>query len=176
MAVLSPLLFVLTLVEDADGKQYCFVAEWNEVFGPSSSFANYNLALIVVFLYIPIVLLVVLYSVIVIKLKTQKIPGEQSVGAEQQRAKRNRSVLKMAIAVVVGFTLCWLPKTIILLLSLFPRWNVSCAFSLYAYIAHFMSLSNCAINPCICFIFSGNYRQGLKRLLKCFNPVQDRVN
>ena len=176
MAVLSPLLFVLTLVEDADGKQYCFVTEWNEVFGPSSSFANYNLALIVVFFYIPIVLLVVLYSVIVIKLKTQKIPGEQSVGAEQQRAKRNRSVLKMAIAVVVGFTLCWLPKTIILLLSLFPRWNVSCAFSLYAYIAHFMSLSNCAINPCICFIFSGNYRQGLKRLLKCFNPVQDRVN
>ena len=54
-------------------------------------------------------LLVILYFVIVIKLKLQKIPGEQSVNAEQQRARRNRNVLKMVTAIVVGFVLCWVP-------------------------------------------------------------------
>ena len=78
---------------------------WNEAFGESSSVGNYFLALYVVFYFIPIVLLVILYSIIVFKLKSQKIPGEQSDNARRQRAKRNRNVLKMAIAIVMGFVL-----------------------------------------------------------------------
>ena len=50
-----------------------------------------------------------------------------------------------------------------------PGTCLNCGFLLYVYITYFMAYSNCAINPCICFMFSGNYRQGLKRL-------QDRVN
>ena len=174
LAVYSPYLFVLKLVEYADGKQYC-ISLWNEVFGPSSPIANYFLALFVVFCYFPVTLLVILYSVIVIKLKTQKIPGEQSVNAEQQRNKRNRNVLKMAIAIVVGFVLFWVPFSIIFLILLFTR-DLPCGYWLCRSIAFFMAFSNCAINPCICFIFSSSYRQGLKRLLKCFNAVQDQVN
>ena len=63
----------------------------------SSSYVKYFSALNVVFLYVPIALLVIIYSIIVIKLKTQKIPGEQSVNAGQQRAKRNQNVLKVAL-------------------------------------------------------------------------------
>ena len=91
--------------KNADGMQYC-TNDWNEVFGLSLSFANYLIAIgvfyIYIYIYTPIALLVILYSVIVIKLKTQKIPGEQSVNAEQQRNKRNRNVLKMASAIVFG--------------------------------------------------------------------------
>jgi len=110
-----------------------------------------------------------------IKLKTQVFPGEQAANAEQQRARRNRNVLKMAIAIVLGFVLCFLPYSIIVLLSFFP-WNgtsVSCGMIDYQYIASFMVCANCAINPCICFIFSGNHRQGLKRLLGCFGAAQE---
>jgi len=71
LAVYSPYLVAFKLVEEDDGKQYCYIADWNEVFGLSSSFANYLLALNVVFFYIPIPLLVILYSVIVIKLKSR---------------------------------------------------------------------------------------------------------
>ena len=168
MAATSPYLVATKLVKHVNGKVSCFI-QWDEWF------VNYILAIFVVFFYVPVALLVVLYSVIVVKLKKQKIPGEQSVIAEQQRTKRNRNVLKMAIAIVVGFVLCWLPWSIIFLLSLFGR-DLPCSISLYFSITFFMALSNCAINPCICFIFSDNYRQGLKRLLKCFNTVQDRVN
>jgi len=173
IAALSPYLSTFKLVEN-QGNLEC-LACWNEAFGESSSLSNYFLALYVVFLYAPIALLVVLYSIIVFTLKSQKIPGEQSVNAEQQRARRNRNVLKMAIAIVVGFVLCWVPGSIIFLLKLFDR-DLPCGFWLYLHIASFMTDSNCAINPCICFIFSGNYRQGLKRLLKCYNAAHDRVN
>jgi len=170
IAVMSPYLIAHKLVEYS-GKLAC-ERRWNK----SSSFANYFLGLYVVFLYIPIVLLVILYSIIVIKLKTQKIPGEQSDNAEQQRAKRNRNVQKMAIAIVIGFVLCWLPWSIIHLLILFARESdrtLPCGFYLYNDIGYIVAFSSCAINPCICFTFSGNYRQGLKRLFKCSNVVQE---
>ena len=170
IAVMSPYLIAHKLVEYS-GKLAC-ERRWNK----SSSFANYFLGLYVVFLYIPTVLLVILYSIIVIKLKTQKIPGEQSDNAEQQRAKRNRNVQKMAIAIVIGFVLCWLPWSIIHLLILFARESdrtLPCGFYLYNDIGYIVAFSSCAINPCICFTFSGNYRQGLKRLFKCSNVVQE---
>ena len=107
LAVLSPYLFAFQIVEDADGVMSC-TRLWSEAFGESSSEVNYFLSGFVVFYYIPTALLIILYSIIVIKLKTQIFPGEQSNNAEEQRARRNRNVLKMAIAIVVGFLLCWI--------------------------------------------------------------------
>jgi len=174
MAVISPYLFVFKLVEYRE-KLGC-QSWWNEAFGESSSRSKYYLALYVVFLYVPIALLDILYSIIVFTLKSQIFPGEQSVNAEEQRAKRNRNVLKMAIAIVVGFFLCWAPRSVIKLLILFA-WKLDrtlpCGIYLYHDIAFFISLLSCAINPFICFTFSENCRQGLKRLLKCSNPAQE---
>jgi len=172
LAVLSPYLFAFQTVEHADGVVSCD-RKWSEAFGESSSEVNYFLSVHVVFFYIPTALLIILYSIIIIKLKTQKIPGEQSDNAEEQRAKRNRNVLKMAIVIVVGFLLCWIPFSIIVLLLMFERDRWYCDIRLYSEIASVLAVSNCALNPCICFIFSGNYRQGLKRLLKCFNAAQE---
>ena len=129
------------------------------------------LAVNVVFVYIPIAMLVVLYSVIVIKLKSQKRPGEQSTNAEQQRAKRNRNVLKMAIAIVLGFVLCWIPFSIGVLLVYFARDSLPCGFFFFWNITRFMAYSNCAVNPCVCFICSTNYRSALKRLFNCLRGV-----
>ena len=147
---------------------------WNEAFGESSSSGNFLLTLCVVFFYIPIAMLAILYSVIVIKLKSQKRPGEQSTNAEQQRAKRNRNVLKMAIAIVLGFVLCWIPFSIGILLSYFARDALPCGFSIFRNITRFMPISNDAINPCICFIFSSNYRGALKKLFNSFRGAAQR--
>ena len=166
IAVFWPLLLVAGLVED-QGQQYCRLQP-SEVFEELSSLANYFLAIQVVLYYIPIALLAILYSIILIKLNLQTIPGEQSVNADAKRARRNRNVLKMAIAIVLGFVLCWLPYSIYILLIFFAPDSLtySCGFKLYSKIAVFICSVNCAINPCICFIFSENYRRGLKKLLK----------
>ena len=163
-AVCSPYLFALKRVVENPGG-----LEWYEASGESFSVANYFLASFVIFLYISVVLLTILYSIIIIKLKSQQIPGAQSTNAQQQRAKRNRNVLKMAIAIVLGLVLCWVPYSISILLVYFERDSLSCGFFLYGTITWFMSVSNCAINPYLCFIFSSNYRNALKRLLGCFS-------
>ena len=35
----------------------------------------------------------------------------------------------------------------------------------YYYVTYYMAVGYCAINPIICFAFSSNYREGLKRLI-----------
>ena len=77
--------------------------QWKEAFGAKSSYAIFLLSEAMVFVYIPAVLLVALYSIILIKLKKQANPGEQSANAEEQRIRRNRKVLKMAIGIVLTF-------------------------------------------------------------------------
>lgn len=134
------------------------------------------LAVSAVFLYIPFALMLILYSIIIIKLKTKKLPGEQSLKAEKQHSERHRNALKMAIAIVLGFAICWIPLSVFNVLYLFV-WDNSTAlpFSImhYRFIASFIARANCAVNPCICFTFSENYRRGLKSLFNCSGGLKN---
>ena len=167
MAIFSPYLFAFKLAEYSGG--LVCLPQWNEAFGETSSYANYFLAVHIVFIFIPLVLIAILYLTILFKLKSQKIPGEQSVNAREQRVKRERNVLKMSIAIVLVFAICFLPLTTygLFFFSTDSIMISSCGFQYFGSISFYLARSNCAINPCICFIFSGNYRQGLKNLLSC---------
>jgi len=162
MAFDSPSLFVFQLVE-YHGRLVCH-SHWEEAFGESSSFESYFLSFSVAFVFVPLVVIAILYIVIFLKLKSQRSPGEQSANAGQQRQHRERNVLKMTIAIVLGFAVCWLPLAIAWLFFFFSSDIQSCGFHYFSIVAHFMAQANCAINPCICFIFSRNYREGLKTL------------
>ena len=162
MAIHSPLLVAFKLV-DYQGRLACRLG-WNEVFGESSSFKNYIASLVVVFGFIPLVVIAILYIIIYLKLKSHKIPGEQSVNAGQQRQQREKNVLKMAIAIVVGFAVCWLPLNIVLFLCYFTSNCFQYDFSDQVTVV--MASANCATNPCICFLFSRGYREGLKNLFQ----------
>ena len=173
MAVSCPQLLVWKFVENTEG--LVCQRKWNDKFRESSSFKNYTLVAIIVFIYVPLVLIAILYFSIAVRIKSQKIPGEPSVNARKQRLKRERSVLKMSVAIVFVFAVCWLPFSIVFLLFLFSSDSAmmsSCAFQYSTHIVIFLAGSYCAVNPCICFIFSGNYRQGLKNLLGCFSTNQ----
>ena len=118
--------------------------------------------------YTTIVLLVILYSIILIKLKLQAPPGEQSTNVEKQRKRRNKNVLRMGIVIFLAFSFCYVPHTTAyLIMTLNDSVWYSCSFYLFTIFAHFMYTANCAVNPFICLIFSSNYRQGLRKLLKC---------
>ena len=166
IAVNSPYLFVRKLVEYPE-KLVCEL-HWNEVFGDSSSYENYVLSYMVVFFFNPLVLITIVYIIIYLNLKSQKIPGEQLANAEQQRHQRERNVLEMAIAIVLGFAVCWLPVAIFWCILFFTDTIIlpNCGGPHYFYVVQSLALANCAINPCICFIFSRNYRNELKALFK----------
>ena len=103
--------------------------QWEVIFGEKSSFGIYLLSACILFFYIPFVVLVILYSIILIKLKNQVHPGEQSASAEEQRTRRNRNVLKMTIAIVVAFFICRIPFSIQLVTIYFiPKITLDCKF------------------------------------------------
>ena len=164
---LWPDLLAFELVEHPEGAR-C-VRRWKKTFGESLSFASVLLAYNIVFMYIPVLLLVILYSIVVIKLKTQAHPGEQSANSQQQRDRRNRNVLQMSIAIVTVFVFCWLPNVNNFLIIYYQDSSTlfSCSFWLYFVVTVYMANAYCAINPVICFMFSSNYRKALKRLIKC---------
>ena len=144
------------------------VVRWEEAFGESLSFADYQLAGCILFRFIPLMLLAILYSIMLFKLKAQAHPGDQSANTQQQRNRRNRNVLQMSIAIVLVFVFCWLPYSTSFLIMWYPvSSTLSCGFLLYYIVAFLMAIGYCAINPIICFIFSSNYREGLKRLMNC---------
>ena len=109
MTVFSPDLVAFKLVE-YQGGVVCAL-KWNDVLGKFMSNANYFLAVYIAFLYTPWLLIATLYTIILLKLKSQKIPFKLSGSARQQRVKNERNVLKMAIAIVAGFGICWLPHS-----------------------------------------------------------------
>ena len=169
MAVHCPYLIALKVAEYPEGL-FCWW-QWNDTFGEFLSQQTYILGLIVVTSYVPLVLISILYFVISLKIKSQKIPGKQSANARERRLKKERNVLNMSVAIVLVFAVCWLPLSICVLLSLYSSniaiWS-SCGMQYFGTIAFLLARSCCAVNPCICFIFSGNYRQGLKNLFGCF--------
>ena len=107
---------------------------WKEAFG-GNTYPNYFLAGAILFFYTPFIVLVILYSIIMIKLKKQVHPGEQSANAEEQRTRRNRNVLKMATAIMVVFFICWIPFSINAIIVSFSAPDSlvfsSCSFYLY---------------------------------------------
>ena len=172
VAFFSPFLFALKLIEYED--QWECDLQWNETFGESSSYKIFFLAITVVVCFMPIALLITLYSIIYIKLKTQAFPGEQSVNAEEIRARRNRKVLKLAIAIVLGFVLYWVPQYTMALLLYFHEWDdIPCHVHLCFEITRFLIFLSCVINPIICLTLSENFRQGFKGLLKCSCAAQE---
>ena len=162
-AVSLPHLFTFQLVEHS-GEIRC-QRRWKKAFGESSSLTDFLLPYCVLLIFIPVMLLVILYSIILVKLKRRAHPC-QSVNTQQHRKRQNRNVLQMSIAIVLVFVSCWLPFYTNLFVIEYSSVQ-SCAFLLYFDVAVVMTVAYCAINPITCFIFSTNYRQGLKRLMNC---------
>ena len=177
-AFIWPHSFTYQLIEYS-GEILCEM-RWTKAFGESSSVADHILAATILFTYIPVMVLVLLYAIIFIKLKTQAHPGEQSANIQQQRNKLNRNVLHMSIAIVLVFVFCWLPCSTNSLIIGYPTlarprsMQLSCGFGLYYDVMDCMAFGYFAINPIICFVFSSNYRQGLKRLMNSVRPSYRR--
>ena len=151
MAIFFPYLFAYKLVEYPGGLICWLVGK--EVFGESSFSVNYSVSILMTFYLIPLVFIAIHYITIYIKLKSQKTPGEQSANAGQQRQRRERNVLKMSIVIVLGFAVCWLPISIVWFFFRFAPDIWSCGFQYFRFFASFMTRLNCAMHPCICFIF-----------------------
>ena len=126
-----------------------------------------------VFIFFPLLLLLVLYTAISAKLWLRPNPGNQ-----QNRARLNRKAVKMMATIVVFFMMCWLPAVSMVL------WCVSsendCEIPEHIESAlFFIAFSNSAINPYIYFVFNDDFRSGARAIVssmrsRCMNMFGDR--
>lgn len=177
--VASPLLYANKIFEE-DGLYYC-TEEWIPAFGSDNLAASrgYTTATFVLLYAIPLVSICSLYTAVVYRLWNQTIPGDHRTPERRQhRAKVKKHVLKMLIAIVVAFAVCWLPYHLFFILDTFhPPYEECGAPVEFYFAAQFLAYSNSAISPCIFIAFDIGVRRYLSSsITPCLQNITNHSN
>ena len=164
MAIHSPYFYTFRL-DAKDGETFC-VTNWEPAFNHESTHTRYYTALLVTVLIVPLVTVCILQTVIMVKLRDDKMVSFRTSTTNQRHKRRNRMLLKMSIAISLAFVWCWLPFITLQFLYLyFPSSIPDCSlgFEIFSQFAILFSLCHCIVNPCICFTFIRRIRRSLKK-------------
>ena len=129
-------------------------------------------ATFITFIPIPVCVLAGVYSIIAWKIRKKNQKTKEKLSCRQNhRDKQLMKIVRLAMAIMISFVSCMTPLLIYLFLTIF-LWNWEsppiCAFqTIFSFISVFLLHSWSAVNPCICFIFSENYRNGLRQCFYC---------
>ena len=122
---------------------------------------------------VPLVAIIILYTIICLKLWARKVPGEGANQNERQveAIKTAKKVTRMMIAVVVLYELCWLPFFILMSMSLIrgesPLKSDPHTGNIYSnFFILWLTVAYSAINPFVYLTFNQKFRSGFKHLYK----------
>ncbi|PVD37387.1 hypothetical protein C0Q70_04386 [Pomacea canaliculata] len=116
--------------------------------------------------FLPIVTLAVTYSRIAWKLWDSKAIGE-ALPMQVERIRSKRKVVKMMIALVVIFGLCWLPYHSYFIIIQIQESIRSLPYIQQAYILiYWLAMSNSMYNPIIYCLMNARFRQGFLQFFR----------
>ncbi|KAL9972583.1 hypothetical protein ACROYT_G018917 [Oculina patagonica] len=169
MAIHSPYFYTFRL-DERNGESFC-ISNWEPAFNHETTHVRYYTALLVTVLIVPLVMVSVLQTVILVKLRVDKMAPFRTSDANQRIKKRNKKLLNMSIAISLAFALCWLPFIAFQFFylyfpSLIPRCSLS--FQIFGHFVILLSLCHCIANPCICFTFMRRIRIILRSLRSAY--------
>ncbi|XP_068703782.1 neuropeptide FF receptor 1-like [Montipora foliosa] len=146
----------------------CFKANWT-----TETNNTYKTAMFIVFYLVPVCLLTIIYSTIAWTLKRRQ--NERRNMSECKRSRgpaNNRQVVRLSIAILAAFTVCIGPLFVCAFIIIFKfHGELPSAIGdkipqVIVFIIRKLLLHSWgALNPCICFAFSENYRTGFKHLV-----------
>ena len=163
MAVHSPYFYTFRL-NVINGETLC-ISNWEPAFDHESTHTRYYTALLVTVLIVPLVAVSILQTIILVKLRSDKMAPFRATITKQRLAKKNKKLLTMSIVMVLAFTLCWLPFLAIQFLLLYFSSSIprcSLGFTMFIQFVVLFSLCHCIVNPCIIFTFVRRVRIPLK--------------
>ena len=161
MAFHSPYLYTMELVIKENNETMCRQSKW---FLDKELFHRYNVFLYFTLFAIPIFAVSILYPIIFIHLRIDKMSAHRSTRGDKRSRRRNRNLLKLAVATVLALLISWTGYITIFFLELFvPETLPKCSYSFKVvyFAAIVLASSYCAINPFICFMFLRNFRTQL---------------
>lgn len=163
MAIHSPYFYTFRL-DVRNGETLC-ISNWEPAFDHESTHIRYYTALLVTVLIVPLVTVCILQTIILVKLRRDKMAPFRSSVALRRHKKNNNMLLKMSIVMVLAFALCWLPFIAFRFFRLYFSSSIphcSLGFTIFGLFAILLSLCHCIVNPCICFTFMRRIRIVLK--------------
>ena len=157
---------------------YCEL-NWGPAFDHMKTHRGFVTANFITFIPIPICVLASVYSIIVWTIRKKNKKTEEKLSCRQNHRDRQlRNIVRLAVAIMISFVSCMTPLLIYLILKIFfcGIGNRHPAFqTVIPFICLFLMHSWSAVNPCICFIFGKNYRNGLKQCFYC-NYLNRRIS
>ena len=166
LALSSP-FFYASKVRLYDGVPYC-IEDWAPAFDPKRAPKIYTIVYFVLLYALPLLVIAVLYSAIATKVWARRTPGNKTAASHRVLQEKRKNVLKMSIAVVLAFAICWFLMHLNQFLIDFSHVFEPCVIPMWLQTTGFLlGHANSAINCCIYPIFSQEYRQGFKQSLKC---------
>ncbi|XP_028517651.1 galanin receptor type 2-like isoform X1 [Exaiptasia diaphana] len=159
-----PYLFVFEIVK-ANGKQFCLPLWSSDRRWRMTIPVIYFVSIFTVLYALPFLLLAILYSAIVHKLRHLDIPG-CNCSQRRRRQERNRTITIMAMIFVAAFFLCWTPFFIYAFLLCF-KWHLDmpCSQINFRFTVILIAHLNSAINPFIYFLCSKSFRKGVRNVI-----------
>ena len=156
-----PVLFIE--LREQNGKQYCNL-KLDESFNNGAEKAYYKVIMIAIYV-VPVLVTIICYVALIIAIKRFKPPGRLSGRATNSREIKNRNLLKLVVIVITCFISCWFLYSVIFVLDAYNVF-IPCELRFARLV---LAHANSAITPCLYFIFSENYRDGLRNSFKMRN-------
>ena len=123
----------------------------------------YYLMTFILLYCIPLVILVVLYTLIARKLWQRKIPGNISKARFRSAEREKRRIVKALVLIVAVFAICWFPAHVMHYLVFFRRDIYSKIPPELEVFFFWFAHANSIINPCLYTLISPSYRKRLRR-------------
>ena len=138
---------------------------WEPAFDDKSARLHYNIFLFTTVLILPLLIVSALYIVVALRLRRDNMRTCRSEKGTRRNRKRIRNLLRMAIATVAAFLICWTLHIVISFIYFFSPWVIpkcSKGFMVVSYISGILASCYCAVNPWICFIFIRRFYRELR--------------
>ena len=156
MTIHIPYLYAFELVKNThDEGVVCSLT----LDGPT--LGGYAAFLLVIILLLPLLITSILYPIIFMNLRVDKMSAHRSTKGVKRSRQRNMNLLQLALSTVVTFAICWMSYIVIIIFKMFaPNALPKCSyvFGVVDNVSHLLTSCYCAINPLICFIFLRNFR------------------
>uniref|UniRef100_A0A3B4GEH8 Tachykinin receptor 2 n=1 Tax=Pundamilia nyererei TaxID=303518 RepID=A0A3B4GEH8_9CICH len=138
----------------------CMV-DWPDDYGGTHQL-SYQFAVILLIYLLPLLVMLVTYTIVGRSLWGGHIPGEASDHYHSQ-INAKRKVVKMMVVVVVTFALCWLPYHVYFILGSFNRDIYKQHYIQQVYLAIFwLAMSSTMYNPIIYCCLNQRFRAGFR--------------
>uniref|UniRef100_A0A1A9WGY2 G-protein coupled receptors family 1 profile domain-containing protein n=1 Tax=Glossina brevipalpis TaxID=37001 RepID=A0A1A9WGY2_9MUSC len=137
------------------------------LFYSSTMTKSYNIIILIITYGIPMIVMLICYS-----LMGRVLWGSRSIGETTERQlesiKSKRKVVRMFIAIVAIFAICWLPYHMFFIYAYHNNRMTSTKYVQHMYLAfYWLAMSNAMVNPIIYYWMNKRFRLYFQKAICC---------